>query len=105
MILVDSKDLAKYRKHMKKSTHKKKSNLSCPECGKRFLQQEKLKTHPCLTFDPTAEYTVYNFREKDSSIGTACTLLPMYESFRLLFNEKFSIPGVCTVFSDYLFAY
>ena len=96
-ILEDYNDLANYRKHMKKSTHKKKLNLSCPVCGKQFTQQEKLKKHPCLSFDPMAEYTVYNFRSKESSVATACTLLPMYETFRLLFDEKFSIPGVCTM--------
>ena len=83
-----------WKEHIKKVKHKKKLDLICHTCGKKFKQQFKLDRHTCNTLLPSGPCTEYHQRPGDSAILIASQTIPLFEAYNLFFQEKVSIGGV-----------
>ena len=82
---------------IRRSDHKKKLDLKCNDCGKTFTQQEMFRRHTCHRIPKDANYIPYQFKNVNSSVVSACSLIPKYEEFKLLQDQRCVVPGVYLV--------
>ena len=87
-----------WRKHVRKSDHKKKLDLKCPNCRKEFSGQRDFKSHICFKIQADASFTKYTIRNEDSAVNKICKKLTIYDKYLLLQEERISIQKVSFTF-------